>query len=258
MKTYKIIFLLAVFIGITSISTAQKSKKADSKAVTFYITRHGKTMLNTLDRVQGWSDSPLTPEGVEVADFLGKGLKGIDFKTAYTSDLGRARQTTKIVLKSKGNKKIPIIETESLRESNFGSYEGDFNSKMLGDIAIYLHYENTNGLFAYIKNKGVGETLDVLKKLDKLNMAEDHEQVKNRTQNFLKSIAEKEATTGGGNILMVGHGIGINLMLSDITGEDVVRPLMANASVCKVIYKDGKFTVASFGDTSYIEKGKKG
>ncbi|MDR1877109.1 MAG: phosphoglycerate mutase family protein [Flavobacteriaceae bacterium] len=33
-----------------------------SPKITFYIVRHGKTILNTLGRVQGWSDSPLTQE----------------------------------------------------------------------------------------------------------------------------------------------------------------------------------------------------
>jgi broad specificity phosphatase PhoE len=261
MKRYKIILLLVVFFGTTSIITAQKSKKAiktKPQNVTFYIARHGKTMLNTLDRVQGWSDAPLTPEGIEVAEFLGEGLKGIDFKAAYTSDLGRATQTTNIVLKAKGDTKIPIIETEDLRETNFGSYEGDLNSKMWGDIAIYLHFKNLDDLFAHVKANGVDEPLQVVKKLDKLNMAEDYEQVRTRTQKALRSIAEKEAASGGGNIFMVGHGMAIGTMLSNITGKEVPRSHMANASVCKVIYEDGKFTVVSFGDTSYVEKGKKG
>lgn len=260
MNTHKIILLLVFFFGTTSILTAQKNKKEVStknKTVTFYIARHGKTMLNTLDRVQGWSDAPLTPEGIEVAEFLGKGLRGIEFKAAYTSDLGRATQTTNIVLKAKGEKKTPITEIEGLRETNFGSYEGDLNSKMWGDIALYLHYKNTDDLFANVKVKGVEEPLSVVKILDKLNMAEDYEQVRTRTQNALRSIAEKEAASGGGNILMVGHGMAIGTMLSNITGVEVANPHMANASVCKVIYENGKFTVESFGDTSYIEKGKK-
>ena len=32
------------------------------KPVTLWFVRHGKTLLNTLDRVQGWADSPLTDE----------------------------------------------------------------------------------------------------------------------------------------------------------------------------------------------------
>ena len=259
MKIHKIILLLVAFFGLTTIITAQKKQKAiktNPQKVTFYIARHGKTMLNTLDRVQGWSDAPLTPEGIEVAEFLGKGLRGIDFKAAYTSDLGRATQTTNIVLQAKGDKKIPVIENEGLRETNFGSYEGDLNSKMWGDAAIYLHFTSTEALFADVGKKGVKEVLSVVKILDKLNMAEDYDQVRERTQKALKSIAEKEAASGGGNIFMVGHGMAIGTMLSNITGEEVPRSHMANASVCKVIYDKGKFTVESFGDTSYIEKGK--
>jgi probable phosphoglycerate mutase len=31
--------------------------------VTIYVTRHGKTMFNTVHRVQGWADTPLTTAG---------------------------------------------------------------------------------------------------------------------------------------------------------------------------------------------------
>ncbi|MFJ6963209.1 MAG: phosphoglycerate mutase family protein, partial [Lactiplantibacillus plantarum] len=39
--------------------------------VKLYIARHGKTMFNTIGRVQGWSDSPLTPFGEEGIRELG-------------------------------------------------------------------------------------------------------------------------------------------------------------------------------------------
>lgn len=42
--------------------------------VKLYIARHGKTMFNTIGRVQGWSDSPLTPF-VKKNRELGVGLK---------------------------------------------------------------------------------------------------------------------------------------------------------------------------------------
>lgn len=31
---------------------------------------------------------------------------------------------------------------------------------------------------------------------------------------------------------------------------------LGNAAVCKVIYKDGRFFLESFGDMGYVEKGK--
>lgn len=39
--------------------------------VKLYIARHGKTMFNNIGRVQGWSDSPLTPFGEEGIRELG-------------------------------------------------------------------------------------------------------------------------------------------------------------------------------------------
>lgn len=67
--------------------------------VKLYIARHGKTMFNTIGRVQGWSDSPLTPFGEEGIRELGLGLKaaGIPFKSAYSSDSGRTIQTMDII-----------------------------------------------------------------------------------------------------------------------------------------------------------------
>ena len=57
--------------------------------VSFYIVRHGQTLLNSLDRAQGWTDSPLTDAGKQTTVELGHKLKGIDFNAAYTSDMLR-------------------------------------------------------------------------------------------------------------------------------------------------------------------------
>jgi len=40
--------------------------------VRFYIVRHGQTLLNSLDRAQGWADFPLTASGKQAAKELGK------------------------------------------------------------------------------------------------------------------------------------------------------------------------------------------
>ena len=66
--------------------------------VSFYIVRHGQTLLNSLDRAQGWADSPLTDEGKQTAVELGHELKDIDFNAVYTSDMLRAVQTAELVL----------------------------------------------------------------------------------------------------------------------------------------------------------------
>ena len=52
---------------------------SNDKQVTIYLTRHGETTGNVMQRVQGSSDFPLTKNGITVANDLGYGLKGIKF-----------------------------------------------------------------------------------------------------------------------------------------------------------------------------------
>lgn len=255
MKKIKFI-ILAALLGLTPSSFAQTV----DNTVVLYITRHGKTILNTMDRVQGWADTPLTPAGVEVAEYLGKGLEDVKFSAAYSSDLGRARQTARIVLDNKGQTDMPVIEVPEVRETNFGSYEGEYNSRMWNDAALYLHYKSHKDLMEDMaKNPELlKEMVNTFKALETLGIGEDYNQVKARGQKAIREIAEKEAVKGGGNVLLVGHGMSIGIFLSDLdsSGKKPSAAHMGNAAVCKVIYKDGKFTLESFGDMSYVEKGK--
>lgn len=57
--------------------------------VCFYIVRHGQTLLNSLDRAQGWADSSLTEVGKQMAADIGHKLTGIDFDAVYISDMLR-------------------------------------------------------------------------------------------------------------------------------------------------------------------------
>lgn len=138
----KIAVTLAALLTVTGscVQATAKTAKADKKTeVTIYLTRHGKTMLNTTDRSQGWIDAPLTPAGVEIAEFLGKGLKTekVKFDAVYSSDSGRAVETANLVLKNNGQKDLlKTLKTDQrLREFNFGTYEGMPNEEMWTAIA---------------------------------------------------------------------------------------------------------------------------
>lgn len=256
------ILLVAALLAFVPSTYAQKKEKVQNKdnTVVLYIARHGKTILNTMDRVQGWADAPLTPPGVEVAEFLGVGLKDVPFKAAYSSDLGRARQTARIVLNAKGQNDMKITEVPQIRETNFGSYEGDLNITMWTDAAHYLHFRSRQDMMDAMKNDPtlLSKAVDTFKELETLGIGESYNEVKTRGQKAIREIAEKEAANGGGNILIVGHGMSIGVFLSDLDsyGKKPSAGHMGNAAVCKVIYKDGKFTLESFGDMSYVEKGK--
>lgn len=70
-----------------------------------------------MQRVQGSSDFSLTKNGIEVANDLGYGLKGIKFKHAYTGNLTRQEVTAQHVLKYSNNKGTKITTTPKMAAS---------------------------------------------------------------------------------------------------------------------------------------------
>jgi probable phosphoglycerate mutase len=263
--------LFAALVGVLLItscaSTPLKSVwvPSDDGSVTFYVTRHGRTMFNTVHRAQGWSDTPLTPPGVEVAEQLGKGLKaqGITFNAAWSSDSGRARETAHLVLEQSGNSGIALKETKNFRESCFGLYEGDTDENMWGNAGIQLGLGNTveeayQAIFAAMMDGRytISDILGAVKAMDTTGLAENYDTVKARMQNQLIQLAEEYAEKGGGNILVVAHGISILAMISDWTAEQPEGGQLENASVTKVVYQDGNFTVTELNNMAYVEAGK--
>lgn len=87
----------------------------------FYVVRHGQTLFNVRERIQGWSDSPLTELGFNQAKALGEKLDISDFKAAYSSSSERALDTLDAVL---NGRTMPIHATKGLKEVSFGVLEG--------------------------------------------------------------------------------------------------------------------------------------
>ncbi len=87
-------------------------------------------MFNTIERVQGWCDTPLTKQGQEGIHYLGRGLKDVDFSFAYSSDSGRAIETARIILRehSKG-KEIPYFIEKGLENGVSGLLKVDMTWK---------------------------------------------------------------------------------------------------------------------------------
>lgn len=226
--------------------------------VTFYIVRHGKTMMNTLLRSQGWCDSPLTPLGIEVAEFLGRGLQDIHFDAAYCSTLRRTLQTAEIVLREKGQRDLPIIEEDGFKEAGLGSYEAHDEFALWLNVALYLQYTTIEEMDKDL-DRGKLHYRDMnntIAKIDNWNMAEDWKTIETRTQQALSKIAEIESQRGSKNVLIVSHSMAIAAMLLSLGGEGLIKGGIQNASVCKVTYSNNKFMVLSMGDMSYVEKGK--
>ena len=97
-----------------------------------YITRHGQTDWNLDGRMQGSKNSELTEQGREEALNLGNRLKDTKIEYIYTSPLTRAYDTALLV---KGDREIPVEINDSLKEMNFGIWEGMYSEDVVKDYA---------------------------------------------------------------------------------------------------------------------------
>jgi len=88
-----------------------------------YLARHGETDWNAAQRFQGWSDIPLNEVGRKQAAALADRLSVQYFDVVYCSDLQRAIETAKMIVKLSDCK--PNLHSDPrLREVHFGDWEG--------------------------------------------------------------------------------------------------------------------------------------
>ena len=85
------------------------------------LIRHGPTEWNALDRFQGRSDVPLSPEGRVAAHAIAAALREGPIDKIYSSDLIRAVETARILAAGRGTR---IVIDPRLREFDFGRWEG--------------------------------------------------------------------------------------------------------------------------------------
>ncbi|GGF76862.1 2,3-bisphosphoglycerate-dependent phosphoglycerate mutase [Azorhizobium oxalatiphilum] len=90
------------------------------------LVRHGQSEWNLKNLFTGWRDPDLTEQGVTEARRAGALLagEGISFDLAYTSALGRAQRTCKLVLEEMGLSGLKTIEDQALNERDYGDLSG--------------------------------------------------------------------------------------------------------------------------------------
>lgn len=245
---------IAIAVGITGCAPSEAEAEADAP-VSIFLTRHGETMLNTLDRTQGWSDSPLTAEGEEQAESLGKGLAaaGVGFEAAYSADMLRHWQTASDAL-SALESDLDVTRDERFREISFGKYEGGSGDELWGALAEANGYADLEAMwmdpeFSMTKIMSALPAMSA----DSGVTAEDPATVAERAIAGLEDIA-KEHTPGGGEVLVVSSGLTIYFVLEAL-GADLseVTEGIGNGTVSELSYSDGEWTVESVNDSSYVD-----
>lgn len=217
--------------------------------VTFYVTRHGETLYNTMNRVQGWSDTPLTFKGIEIAKLIGNGLKYVDFAAAYSSDSGRAVETAEIILNESGNKQLKLYRDKRLREWGFGSLEGQSNKDL-----VKLILKGIPGIAMEEFNYNLPLISSIIVHSDTTGWAEDFCAIKTRLKSVFQNIADKISENGGGNVLIVTHAFTIKTLIL-IFGENRLNEVknIENGSITKIIYENGEFEITDINDVQYIQ-----
>jgi phosphoserine phosphatase len=195
------------------------------------LVRHGETLSNRENRVQGTTDLELSDYGRIQADMLAESLKGEPIERIVSSPLRRAYETAKAISRFHNAK---IEANRDLQEMNHGDFE-NLTIKELREkhISILRQWEN-DPASVVMPN---GESLPDLQR---------------RAWGAIEGIAETAR-----NAIVVTHNMTIRTILCKIQDLDMVhiRGMRVDlASKTFVEFKFGKGAIVILNDTSHLKE----
>lgn len=116
--------------------------KGSAHMVKLVLLRHGESTANYDNTYTGWSDVPLTQNGVLQAQLAGRCLTKmpeLDLKMVHTSLLKRAIMTAYTVQEAMGRLDLPILKSWRLNERHYGALRGlnkDTSRALFGDRQV--------------------------------------------------------------------------------------------------------------------------
>ncbi len=161
-----------------------------------FMVRHGETVENSKEIIQGHTLGRLSKKGRQQAVKVAHRLKSEKFDCVYVSDLQRAVDTSREILRFHNG--VQVFYDPRIREQNLGVYEGKSIASLREDIkrkkTDFIHYVPSGG--------------------------ESVEELSGRTGNFYQSILEKHPDK---TVLLITHGGVIITMLLYIFKWDFSR-----------------------------------
>lgn len=111
--------------------------------VKLVLVRHGESVANKENTYTGWSDVPLTAQGVAQAKAAGRLLRQakLQFSAVHTSVLIRAIKTANLVCEECAQLWLPLYKTWRLNERHYGALRGlnkDDTRKIYGKEQVAL------------------------------------------------------------------------------------------------------------------------
>jgi broad specificity phosphatase PhoE len=179
-----------------------------------YLVRHGETEWNAARRIQGRTDIPLNDTGREQARQAAELLARRRWQGVYTSPLGRAHETARIIAERLGLDGVTDID--ALVERDYGEAEG-------------MGFDEIEALYPEGVRAPGQETRD---------------EVAARVVPALLQLAERHP---GERLVIVSHGGAIRAVLQ-AAEPGTKHPRITNASVHSFKVEDGALRLIAFDD----------
>ena len=213
--------------------------------INLYLVRHGQTFFNIYNKLQGWSNSPLTDAGKADAIKAGEKLAQVKFAAAYNSDTTRAQETAAKILELNQVSDIEnSISSPFFREQFYGSFEGENMDEVWAKVGAPKGLKS----FKEIVDKySIEESKNLMKEADPFHDAENNDEYWNRIDLGLALIESNPELQDGDNVLLISHGNTL-LSLMERFGEGKydlsIRP--ANGSVTRLEFDGTNGTVLGY------------
>ncbi len=200
-----------------------------------YMVRHGTTEWMEIQKIQGSSNSPLSPQGRLEAQKTAQTLAQVKFDAVYCSPLGRTRETAAIICQP-GGYQPKIIE--DLREMDFGWLEGSADLRIPSgklDIVVNARW------LARIMVIGIS--------------GEGFTRVEKRAKKCWEDINRRSPA---GTLLIVAHGIILHYLIANLLNAEQrknnKRIHLQPCSISEIVLEDdGSAGIVRMNDTSHLK-----
>lgn len=218
-------------------------------ATEVYLVRHGETMFNQLNKVQGWCDSPLTVKGINDLKRTASALSQVHFDNMYSSDLKRAIDTVHLMKNANVVSDIgKIRKLPEFREVFFGTFEGDDINKTWDQVAMVAGIGHEDNVAKIINQVGLRKFREATKKADPRHLAEDKDELDERMVRAIQVLGD--LTKDEQRVLLVSHGDFIKTLAIkywDQSDGNHDIPFPNNGSVTRgILHDNGKFEIVDY------------
>ncbi len=197
------------------------------------LVRHGETEWNAAGRIQGHLDIPLSDTGLAQAAAIGRRLGGQAFDAILSSDLGRALQTARSIVR---HSEQTLVRDARLRERHLGVLQG-----LTGEEAVI----------------GQPRAWGAFKARNPEAALEGGETLVEFSRRVVGLIEELLGVHAGCRLLLVTHGGVLDAAYRHATRMRLNAPRnfpIFNASVNVLRHRGGAWTVESWGDVSHLSQ----